>query len=69
VHTSSGCVCGRNFLAESNEGTCLLCGHGDVDDAVVRCRPRLRRLPRDLGGILREGRRLAPGRFENVRRG
>jgi hypothetical protein len=67
---ASGCVCGRRFLQEANEGTCLICGHGDVD--VAPCldisRARLRRLPRNLGAILREGRRLAPGRFENVAR-
>jgi hypothetical protein len=65
VPTASGCVCGRRFLQEANEGTCLMCGHGDVDAALVRVR-HLRPLPRDLGALVRDGRRLAPGRFENV---
>lgn len=63
------CKCGKHMLKHVNEGVCLWCGYG-----VVRPRPAvslyrgLLHLPRDLGAILREGRRLSPHRFENVRR-
>lgn len=68
MHTA-GCLCGRGFFQEANEGTCLSCGHGDVAVTRVSLEGGLLRLPRDLGAILREGRRMSPGRFQNVRRG
>jgi hypothetical protein len=34
VPLASGCICGRRFLQESNEGTCLMCGHGWLADTV-----------------------------------
>ena len=61
------CKCGKRLLEDFNEGTCLSCGYGDVQIAPVglgRCR-RLRRLPQDLGAILREGRRPDP-HLDNV---
>jgi hypothetical protein len=65
---AGGCVCGKRLLLAFNEGTCLCCGHGDVQPAAVPygARPsRLRRLPRDLGAFQREGRRPDPN-LENV---
>jgi hypothetical protein len=65
---AEGCICGRRLLLAFNEGTCLCCGHGDVQPAAAPygARPiRLRRLPRDLGALLREGRRPDPN-LENV---
>jgi hypothetical protein len=61
VRTASGCLCGRRLLQEANDGTCLVCGHGDVH-VVQR---GLRRLPRDLGAIQRSGRPVPPGRYLN----
>jgi hypothetical protein len=55
---ASGCICGRRFLQEANDGTCLTCGHGLI---------RLRRLPRNLGALVRRGQRLPRGVFENTR--
>lgn len=59
------CRCGK-LLRFDDSGTCLWCGHGDI---VIRAldlrRPRLRRLPRDLGTIQREGRRPDP-HLDNV---
>lgn len=31
---ATGCICGRHLLEDLNEGTCLLCGHGDADVIV-----------------------------------
>ena len=56
---ASGCICGRHFMEEANDGTCLTCGHGEI---------RLRRLPRNLGALVRRGGRLPAGVYENVRR-
>lgn len=59
------CKCGRRLLQHANDGSCLLCGHGDI-------RPgtgvdfALRRLPRDLRVFLHV--HPSPARFFNVRR-
>jgi hypothetical protein len=64
-----GCRCGKHLFEQENEGTCMWCGHGlPIVRKRVSLYRGLLRLPRDLGAILREGRRLNPGRFENVRR-
>lgn len=59
----SVCICTKHLLVGANEGTCLWCGHGEP---WPKPRPRVSRLPRDLGAILREGKRLPRGVFENV---
>lgn len=64
---SRGCRCGKHLFEQINEGTCAWCGHGDCQPArtPVTARP-FARLPRDLGSIAREGRRIPPV-FENLR--
>lgn len=64
-----GCICGRRFMQTANEGTCLSCGHGDPEVHPCMTLPHdMRRLPRDLGALLRSGRRLSPVLYQNVRR-
>lgn len=59
-----GCRCGKHLFEHVNEGTCWWCGHGDVRTPAT---PRsLARLPRDLGALQREGRRIPFGVFEHV---
>lgn len=60
------CRCGKRMLMAANEGTCVWCGYGDVEIVLARAQPMPEpRLPRDLGGLVREGRR-ADLRCENV---
>lgn len=59
------CRCGKRMLQRANEGTCLWCGHGDVEIPVKSELRKRRRLPVDLGALAREGRRADP-RLDNV---
>lgn len=62
------CICGkapdgRMIVAD---GTCLWCGRGVcANPSNLGRRVRLRRLPRDLGALAREGRRPDP-QLDNV---
>lgn len=55
------------MFEQINEGLCCWCGHGDCQPASTPATARqLASLPRDLGTIAREGRRLQPV-FRNLR--
>jgi hypothetical protein len=63
-----GCICGKAHEGRMlvADGTCLWCGRGTCRTPPRAGRsPRLRRLPRDLGALQREGRRPDP-HLDNV---
>lgn len=59
------CICGKAYagLMLVTEGTCLWCGHGTPPDPISAHQRRRAAsgapLPRDLGSLQREGRRLS----------
>lgn len=59
------CRCGRMVLTAANEGTCLICGTGAARPLVnANLKFRSRRLPRDLGPVMRAP--AFPLCFDNV---
>lgn len=62
---ADGCKCGKRLFLVGEPELCFWCGRGPVQ-LVRRGRgSRLRRLPRDLGAFVREGRRPDPN-LDNV---
>lgn len=63
---AGACICGKAHVRSMFvfDGICMWCGHGTPSTPVAKDR-RGPRLPRDLGALQREGRRV-PLRFPNV---
>jgi hypothetical protein len=65
VKRANGCKCGRMLASSDDPMHCFWCGHGPCVLPAYGRAIRMRRLPRDLGAIQREGKRPDP-LLENV---